>query len=46
MLAGTFARMQQHVLDDGIGALAVLDNLFEISFSTRVNSSTSSELVH
>jgi hypothetical protein len=24
--------MQQHVLDDGVGALAVLDHLFEIVF--------------
>ena len=30
MLAGAFARMQQHVLDDGVGALAVLDDFFEI----------------
>ena len=30
MLAGAFARMQQHVLDDGVGALAVLDHFFEI----------------
>jgi len=32
MFAGAFARMQQHVLDDGVGALAVLDNFFEIVF--------------
>ena len=31
-LAGTLARMQQHVLDDGVGALAVLHDLFEIAF--------------
>ena len=30
VLAGTLARMQQHVLDDGVGALAVLDDLFEV----------------
>ena len=30
VFAGAFARMQQHVLDDGVGALAVLDDLFEI----------------
>ena len=30
VLAGAFARMQQHVLDDGVGALAVLHDLFEI----------------
>ena len=29
-LAGPFAGMQQHVLDDGVGALAVLHDLFEI----------------
>jgi hypothetical protein len=32
VLAGAFARMQQHVLDDGVGALAVLDDFFEIVF--------------
>jgi len=26
-----FARVQQHVLDDGIGALAVLDDLVEVA---------------
>ena len=31
VLAGTLARMQQHVLDDGIGALAVLHDLVEIA---------------
>ena len=31
MLARPFARMQQHVLDDGIRALAMLDDLFEIA---------------
>jgi len=31
MLAGAFARVQQHVLDDGVGTLAVLYNLVEIS---------------
>ncbi len=30
VLAGALARMQQHVLDDGVGALAVLHDLFEI----------------
>ena len=30
-LARAFARMQQHVLDDRIGALAVLHHLFEIA---------------
>ena len=30
VLAGTLARMQQHVLDDGVGALAMLHDLFEI----------------
>ena len=30
MLSRTFARVQQHVLDDGVCALAVLDNLVEI----------------
>src|SRR5258708_32136957 len=32
VLAGTFPRMQQHVLDDRVGALAVLDHLFKIAF--------------
>ena len=31
VLAGAFARMQQHVLDDRVGALAVLHHLFEIA---------------
>ena len=31
VLARSFARMQQHVLDDGVGALAVLHDLFEIA---------------
>ena len=31
MLAGAFARMQQHVLDDRVGALAVLHDLVEIA---------------
>ena len=31
-LAGAFARMQQHVLDDRVGALAMLHYLFEIAF--------------
>ena len=31
VLAGAFARVQQHVLDDGIGTLAVLDDLVEIA---------------
>jgi hypothetical protein len=31
VLAGVLARMQQHVLDDGIGALAVLHHLVEIA---------------
>ena len=31
MLARAFARVQQHVLDDGIGALAVLHDLVEIA---------------
>ena len=30
VLTGAFTRMQQHVLDDGVGALAVLHDLFEI----------------
>ena len=30
MFARSFARMQQHVLDDGVGALAVLNDLVEI----------------
>ena len=30
VLAAALARMQQHVLHDGVGALAVLDYLFEI----------------
>ena len=30
MLAGTFTRMQQHILDDGVRALAVLNDLVEI----------------
>ena len=29
--------MQQHVLDDGIGALAVLNNLFEVAFQKLAN---------
>ena len=31
-LAGAFARMQQHVLDDRVGTLAMLHYLFEIAF--------------
>src|SRR5277367_4504254 len=31
MLAGTLARMQQHVLDDGVGAFAMLYDLIEIA---------------
>ena len=31
VFARAFARMQQHVLDDGIGALAVLHDLVEIA---------------
>ena len=31
VLARSLARMQQHVLDDRIGALAVLHHLFEIA---------------
>jgi hypothetical protein len=31
MLARAFARVQQHVLDDGIGSYAVLHNLIEIT---------------
>ena len=31
MLARSLPRMQQHVLDDGIGALAVLHDFFEIA---------------
>ena len=31
MLAGAFPRMQQHVLDDGVGAFAVLHDLVEIA---------------
>ena len=31
MLTRAFARVQQHVLDDGIGALAVLHDLVEIA---------------
>ena len=30
MFARPFARVQQHILDDGIRALAVLNNLLEI----------------
>jgi hypothetical protein len=30
VFAAAFARMQQHVLDNGIGASAVLDDLLEI----------------
>ena len=30
VIAGALARMQQHVLDDGIRALAVLHHLFQI----------------
>jgi hypothetical protein len=30
MFARTFARVQQHILHDGIGALAVLHDLVEI----------------
>ena len=32
VLAGAFARMQEHVFNDGIGALAVLNDLFEVAF--------------
>ena len=31
VFTGAFARVQQHVLDDGIGALAVLHDLVEIA---------------
>ena len=31
VFAGAFARVQQHVLDDGIGTLAVLHDLVEIA---------------
>ena len=31
VLARAFARVQQHVLDDGIGALAVLHDLVEVA---------------
>ena len=31
MLAGPLARMQQHVLDDGVGALAMLHDFLEIA---------------
>ena len=30
MFARTFARVQQHVLDDGVGAFAMLNDLLEI----------------
>ena len=33
--------MQQHVLDDGVGSLAVLHDFFEIVLQQPVNSSTS-----
>ena len=33
LLARALARMQQHVLDDGIGALAVLHDLFEVALA-------------
>ena len=32
LLARSLARMQQHVLDDGVGALAVLHHLLEVRF--------------
>ena len=32
LFAGALARVQQHVLNDGVGALAVLDHLFQIAF--------------
>ena len=31
LLAASLARMQQHVFDDGVGALSVLEDLFEIA---------------
>jgi hypothetical protein len=31
-LAGALARMQQHVLDDGISSLAVLNDLLDVLF--------------
>ena len=31
VLSGALTRMQQHVLDDGVGALAVLHDLVEIA---------------
>ena len=37
VLAGTLARMQQHVLDDRVGALAVLHHLFEIAPSALLS---------
>jgi hypothetical protein len=30
--AGALARVEQHILDDGVGAFAVLDNLAEVIF--------------
>ena len=35
VLARALARMQQHVLDDGVGALAVLHHFFEIALQHR-----------
>ena len=31
LLAASLARMQQHVFDDGVGALSVLGDIFEIA---------------
>jgi len=31
VFTGAFTRMQQHVLDDRVGSLAVLDDLFEVA---------------
>ena len=45
VLTGNLSRMQEHVLDDGIGALAVLHDLGELSFSMLVRSLTSSRIV-
>jgi hypothetical protein len=41
LLAASLARMQQHVFDDGVSALSVLDDLSRLPFSKPVNSSTS-----
>src|SRR5215211_2548806 len=38
VLSGAFSRVQQHVLDDRVGALTVLDDFWRLSLIIPVNS--------